>query len=1112
MEKEKQKHNPISESSSFCCISHVFHRVASTYSNKIAIIHTRKNPKNLTNDESKTNNKDQFFTFSQLLSAVNSLTSKLHHIFNGGNDPFLFKPNSGNHNFNVTTKLVGVYMENSVEYVITVLSILRYGGAFLPIDTSWPKERILTVISSSNVDLVIGCLKFDQNNNTHFVDNSHWLVKDCNFPVLCLSIDEILEQNCGKLDNVWSCESKGLSKFSCLMYTSGSSGKPKGVCINENGVLNRFLWMQDLYPLKEDDVLLFKTSISFVDHLQEFIAPMLVGCTLVVPPLDELKGNLFNLVDYLYDYSITRLTAVPSLMRALITVLEDRVLSSLKVLVLSGEVFPTSLWETLLRVLPKASILNIYGSTEVCGDCTYFDCKHLPMMLENEGLSSVPIGKPISNCDVTLIEKDGKHDEGEIIVSGVCLSSGYYAKDSITPLDCVELNGKLYYRMGDFGRRLPNGVLVFCGREDRTIKVNGHRIALEEVEDTLRGHRNIADAAVVFCNEQEGHAFLGAVLVVKDYNKPSDILGTVKSWMIERLPSVMIPKRILCTKVLPLTSSGKIDYSLLSSYFVPVVGSDDCRLEYNKTLEHIKEVFANSLDVAEVGDDDDFFAMGGDSILAAHVAYKLGTDMRMLYMFPSPSQLQKALMEKEGRLGLDHHIKWEMLPKSQMGVPSSRSRLVKSRKHGEIIWTDGDERAKAKLRKVDTESLLLESHLMLDGCAISRCNKLVQNDNSRFNEETLEFELPRNSKGFLRQVWKVPLDACVDASPLVTFKDNQILIFIGSHSHKFLCVNARNGSIRWEIKLEARVECSAMIDGDFSQVVVGCYQGNIYFIDIKNGDIRWTFQTRGEVKSQPTIDKRRHLVWCGSYDHNLYGLDYRNYCCVYQFHCAGSIFGSPAIDTTHDMLYIGTTNGTLSAVTLKALEFCTVWRLELQGPIFGSLSLSSNGNVLCCLVNGDVLCINPEGSPVWRAKIDGPIFAGPCISQALTSQVLVCSRNGNVYSFELGSGRMIWKYDIGDPITSSAYVDEVITLGSNPSSPPDRLVCVCSSTGKIVLLRASRVAAEDDGPENVIEKFAEFDLHGDIFSSPIMVSGQIFVGCRDDFLHCIAVEAYVEEN
>ncbi|KAK9747743.1 hypothetical protein RND81_02G012700 [Saponaria officinalis] len=911
------------------------------------------------------------------------------------------------------------------------------------------------------------------------------------------------------------------------MYTSGSTGKPKGVCGSEKAVLNRFLWMQELYPLsKNDDVLLFKTSVSFVDHVQEFLAPMLAGCTLVIPPFDELRRNLFSVVDFVYEYKITRLTVVPSLVRMILPALEERYLngieSSLKMLVLSGEVFSVSLWKNLSRVLPHTSILNIYGSTEVAGDCMYFDCKRLAKILESEMLSSVPIGEPIYNCDVRIVGDDGKRDEGEICVSGVCVASGYYSEGDIVSLKENIESGELYYRTGDFGRRLESGDLIFLGRKDRTIKVNGQRIALEEVEDTLRVHPKIANVAVVFCNKPNEHAFLGAALVLKDGSQSTEVLASLKSWMVEKFSSAMTPTEIICVDAIPVSSSGKVDYTLLSSSFFRDYSLNEGHIKNRITLEHIKEAFCKAVGVAEVSDNDDFFALGGDSILAAHVAHKLGIDMRRLYMFPSPSRLHKALTEKEDALENGYQINWETLPKARKedflrSLEYGASDFSSSRKRRKV--TDSDEYDISNPKAMTSISLSSwESLSETAECSFGRCNKMMHKFDTKPQKscpEALKVKLPSNVRGTLREMWRVPMDSCVDASPLIVFKNDKILAFIGSHSHKFVCVNAINGLVLWETKLEGRIESTAVVDGDFSQVIVGCYRGNIYFIDILKGTLNWTFRTSGEVKSQPTVDKRRNLVWCGSHDHNLYGLDYRNHCLVYKFPCGGTIFGSPAIDEIRETLYAGTTNGRLISISLINSSFSSLWLLELKAPIFGSLSISTIGNVICCLVNGDVLSVNPEGTIVWRSKTGGPIFAGPSISTALGSQALVCSRNGTVYSFDSETGFIIWEYDVGDPITSSAYVDDHIELVSDSFSPSQRFVCVCSSSGRVVLLRVSCMTDDADrgtAADYNVTKFAEIDVKGDVFSSPVMVAGRIFVGCRDDYLHCFVTEAHSESD
>lgn len=381
---EEMNQNNLASSRS-CCISHEFYKSASKNPTKIAVIHA--SPRHRTKSTTEI---DQFietspshhhppvyegdvcFTYSEILDAVDSLSRRLRFILDGGADQYLIRPSPGSLPINQSTHtptIVGIYMVPSVEYIISVLSVLKCGEAFMPLDPSWPKERVLSVVSSSTSKLILcGSTSFD-GNNTHQINKHHWLVDTGNCPVLVISMKTNLNNHFPSPSLQWPCESKKLRPFCYLMYTSGSTGKPKGVCGTEQGLFNRFLWMQDTYPLCGEENLLFKTSIGFIDHLQEILGALLTTSTLVIPPFNVLKENILSITEYLQEYSINRLVAVPSLMRILLPTLQSSfnttIPTSLKLLVLSGEVLHLSLCNSLIKLLPNTTILNLYGSTEV---------------------------------------------------------------------------------------------------------------------------------------------------------------------------------------------------------------------------------------------------------------------------------------------------------------------------------------------------------------------------------------------------------------------------------------------------------------------------------------------------------------------------------------------------------------------------------------------------------------------------------------------------------------------------------------------------------------------------------------------------------------------------
>ncbi|KAG0491983.1 hypothetical protein HPP92_005381 [Vanilla planifolia] len=248
----------------------------------------------------------------------------------------------------------------------------------------------------------------------------------------------------------------------------------------------------------------------------------------------------------------------------------------------------TSLWKTLDFIYGMCGIEEV-----VSGDCTYFNCKNLPNLLEAEQLTSVPIGKHISNVQIDLVGEPNERDKGELCIRGMCLFAGYLGETSNEqPIN--DDGTPLHFKTGDVAIRLNSGDFVFLGRKkDRVVKIRGQRVALEEVECVLREHPDISDAAVIFRHTNAGCSHLEAFFVVKTIYKGVE----EPSNYVDRLQE--------------------------------------------------EEAFLAALPVEEILDDDDFFIMGGNSISAAHAAYYLGIDMRLLYIFPSPLKLLDALLDQK---------------------------------------------------------------------------------------------------------------------------------------------------------------------------------------------------------------------------------------------------------------------------------------------------------------------------------------------------------------------------------------------------------------------------------------------------------------------------------
>ncbi|MEJ2419613.1 MAG: condensation domain-containing protein, partial [Exilibacterium sp.] len=411
-----------------------------------------------------------------------------------------------------------------------------------------------------------------------------------------------------------------------VIYTSGSTGQPKGVLGTHRSLVNRLQWMNAEYPGTTADRYGQKTALGFVDHLAEVLQPLSQGRDLVIlPRLCVLDGR--RLIDALEAYRITRLTLVPSLLSMLLEARRAGELNHLSHVISSGEALPEALMRRCLRELPQARLLNLYGSTEVGADVSYYECRH-----ESLSRGSL-IGRGLWNSELYVLDEQRRLQPigvaGELYVGGAGLALGYQGQAALSQEKFIAHpfggEGRLY-RTGDRVRRLGDGHLQYLGRLDSQIKIRGFRIEVGEIEVRLQQHRYVEQCAVAACPDQRGEDRLVAYVVCKgvadDGEEPSRMWRT---HLQAYLPEYMIPSLFVTLEALPLTPSGKLDRRGLPSVDFTVIDTDHYVAPEGETQQLVARLWAELLGLAEerISATANFFALGGHSLLLTQLLARL---------------------------------------------------------------------------------------------------------------------------------------------------------------------------------------------------------------------------------------------------------------------------------------------------------------------------------------------------------------------------------------------------------------------------------------------------------------------------------------------------------
>ncbi|MEF7557383.1 amino acid adenylation domain-containing protein [Bacillus thuringiensis] len=506
--------------------------------------------------------------------------------------------------------IVGIRAERSLEMVIGIFGILKAGGAYMPIDPSFPKDRALYMLNNSSSSILLTQSKFASD----IVFNGE---------VIQLEDEALYYGETSNLEKITSA-----ANLAYVIYTSGSTGQPKGVMIEHISVMNRLNWGQKTYPIDERDIIMQKTPFCFDVSVVELFSWSMAGAVLcLLVPGGEKEPEV--IVKTIEKKNITSIHFVASMLNAFLDYIEStngiERIATLRRIFTSGEAVNPQQVNRFNKILyenKQITLHDLYGPTEASIEVSYFDCS------TNSEYTRIPIGKPIDNVSLYVVNpKNYKQlqpigNVGELCIAGVCLARGYLNQTDLTNEKFVEnpfLPNTKMYRTGDLARWLPDGNIEYLGRMDEQVKIRGYRIEIGEIESGILRYPEVIDAVVIARKNSYAEIYLCAYVVSHNEN----IIQEIREYLSQTLPSYMVPSYFIKLDKIPLTANGKFDRKILPE----PEGIRRTEHEYiepsNETQTKIASVFQDVLGIEQVGIEDNFFLLGGDSIKAIQIISRL---------------------------------------------------------------------------------------------------------------------------------------------------------------------------------------------------------------------------------------------------------------------------------------------------------------------------------------------------------------------------------------------------------------------------------------------------------------------------------------------------------
>jgi amino acid adenylation domain-containing protein/non-ribosomal peptide synthase protein (TIGR01720 family) len=535
--------------------------------------------------------------------------------------------------------LVGICLNRTPDLMVSMLAVWKAGGAYVPIDPTVPMERLAYIVQDAAMPVLI-----TQSNLLALLESSQDGGLDTD--VICVDTDLADLSTEAATPPETAVTPRHLAY---VIYTSGSTGKPKGAMILHQGLVNYFSWTKQVYPLDEGTGSPVHSSISFDLTITSLFTPLISGKTVVL--IDEEKGveALGEHLQEPVDFSVVKITpAHLQLLGQQLTApnANDRT----HAFIIGGEnllVDHVDFWQ---RNAPEVDLVNEYGPTEtVVGCCVYWT------PLDKHRSGSIPIGRPIINTQLYILDPQQQllpiGVPGELYIGGDGVARGYLNRPDLTEEKFIpdpfrdDPEARLY-RTGDLVRYLPDGNIECLGRIDFQVKIRGYRVELGEIETLLGLYEGVKEAAV-WVHESMGVKRLTGYIVPEDPQNVPEI-EAIKTALREELPEYMIPPRFMVLDALPLAASGKLNRKALPEPEMEDLALSDDYVAPGTTKERIlAEIWEKVLGLQNVGVNDNFFALGGDSILSIQIIARanqagLRLSPRHLFEFPTIKGLAAA--------------------------------------------------------------------------------------------------------------------------------------------------------------------------------------------------------------------------------------------------------------------------------------------------------------------------------------------------------------------------------------------------------------------------------------------------------------------------------------